>query len=220
MNTALRGLVITGGTAAAFFSLAPVAPLSAQSAPKDAQTRIAVDNLRGVPIVVYLDREPLDVRLGTVKPHTTGVLPLPEYLVNGEDARVFVHPEGGQDLASQDVTIRKGETLNVVVPTNEVGYLPPPPPETIPNPGEGTTTVTVKNPRSVPVVVFIENGPFDSRIGTVPPDQETTLMIPKSLAESRSDIEIFLHPEHGLDLASQHFELKPGDHLLVKVPMP
>jgi hypothetical protein len=220
MNTALRGLVIAGGLAATITAVPSVTPLAAQSAGRDLPTRVAVDNTRDVAVVVYLDREPLDVRLGSVKPHTTGVLPLPAYLADGQAVRIFVHPEGGEDLASQDVTIRRGETLNVLVPTNEVGYLPPPPPVSISNPGVGATTVTVDNLRSGPVVVFIERGDFDMRIGEAPANQETTLAIPESLTRDNPSIEIFVHPEHGTDLNSQHFQLKHGAHLLVKVPAP
>lgn len=220
MNTPFRGIALVGGLVAAFVTLPAAAPLVAQSTHPSTVTRIAVDNTRDVPLVVYLDREPLDVRLGSVKPHTTGLLPLPDYLADGQAVQILVHPEGGEDLASQDVTIHRGETLNVLVPTNEVGYLPPPPPEVIPNPGVGATTVTVQNLRNQPVMVFVERGEFDVRVGTAPANQETTLALPEYLARDRDDIEIFVHPEHGMDLNSQTFQLKPGAHLLVKVPAP
>ena len=132
---------------------------------------------------------------------------------------MFVHPEGGEDLASQDVTVTRGEDIKIFVPTNDVGYVPPPPREEIANPGKGTTTVTVQNPRAVPVTVFVERGDFDARIGTVPADHEVTLRIPEYLTLDKPSIQIFVHPERGFDLASQAFDLKPDAHLLVKVPL-
>ncbi len=70
--------------------------------------------------------------------------------------------------------MQRGKNFDVLVPTNDDGYVAPPPRERIPNPGPGTTTVTVKNERDQPVVVFVERGDFDTRIGTVPPNHEST----------------------------------------------
>jgi len=49
----------------------PVTRLAAQAKGSDPTAKIAVDNTRDVPVVVYLDRGIPDVRLGTVQPHTT-----------------------------------------------------------------------------------------------------------------------------------------------------
>lgn len=216
MKTMGRALV----TALGFASLAAMVPpvhVSAQMS-KDQTAAVTVDNTRSVPVVVYMDHGPFDTRLGTVAPHTKATLQLPSYLADGETVQVFVHPEGGEDLASQDVTVNKGQDIDVYVPTNDAGYVPPPPPEEIPNPGPETTTVTVQNARNQPVTVFLEQGAFDSRIGTVAANHEKTLVIPAFLTRDAPDVEIFVHPEGGLDLASQTFDLKPDAHLLVKVP--
>ncbi len=216
MKTMRRALV----TALGFASLAAMVPPAHASAQmsKDQAATVTVDNTRSVPVVVYMDRGPFDTRLGTVAPHTKATLQLPSYLADGETVQVFVHPEGGEDLASQDVTVNKGQDIDVYVPTNDAGYVPPPPPEEIPNPGPETTTVTVQNARNQPVTVFLEQGAFDSRIGTVAANHEKTLVIPAFLTRDAPDVEIFVHPEGGLDLASQTFDLKPDAHLLVKVP--
>lgn len=216
MKTMSRAFVTALGVAS-LAALVPPAHASAQMS-KDMTATVTVDNTRSVPVVVYMDHGPFDTRLGTVAPDTKATLQLPSYLADGETVQVFVHPEGGEDLASQDLTVNKGQNVDILVPTNDAGYLPPPPPEEIPNPGPGTTTVTVQNKRNQPVTVFIDQGPFDSRIGTVAAHQEKTLVIPASLTLDAPDVEIFVHPEGGLDLASQTFDLKPDAHLLVKVP--
>jgi len=216
VKTMSRAFVTALGLAS-LAALVPPAHVSAQMS-KDETATVTVDNTRPVPVVVYMDRGPFDTRLGTVAPHTKATLQLPRYLAEGETVQVFVHPEGGEDLASQDVTVNKGQNIDVLVPTNDAGYVPPPPPEKIPNPGPGITTVTVQNARNEAVTVFLEQGEFDTRIGTVAPNKEKTLTIPAFLTRDRPSVEIFVHPEGGLDLASQTFDLKPDAHLLVKVP--
>lgn len=207
----LLGLLATASTIAS-------ATASAQTMKSRAGT-ITVDNARAVPVVVYLERGVFDTRLGTVAAHSKQTLDLPRYTAEDGAVRVFVHPEGGFDLATQDLTLKPGGNVDIYVPTNEVGYLPPPPPEMIPNPGPGTTTVTVKNPRAEPVTLFVERGEFDTRIGVTPPNEERTFELPEWLAKDRASVELFVHPERGRDLASQHFELTDGAHLLVKVPL-
>jgi len=217
MNVMKQALAASLGVAAFAVLVAPV-QATAQST-KDRPAVLTVDNTRSEPVTVYVDRDEFDIRVGTVPAHQKAKLQLPSYLDDGQDVQVFVHPEGGQDLASQDVTVTWGEDIDILVPTNNVGYVPPPAPEKIANPGPGTTTVTVQNPRDVPVTVFVERGEFDARIGTVAPDREVTLKIPEYLTRDESTIQIVVHPERGMDLASQDFDLKPDAHLLVKVPL-
>ena len=185
---------------------------------RDAAPTVTVDNTREVPVVVYLERGRFDTRLGMVDARTKATLQLPRYLEDGQAVTIFVHPEGGQDLSANDLTVKNGGNLDIYVPANDAGYVPPPAPEVIANPGEGSTTITVQNERDRPVVVFLERGEFDTRIGTAPANEEVTLQVPRSLIEERPDVEIFVHPEGGEDLASQFFQLSPGAHLVVKVP--
>jgi hypothetical protein len=215
MNTKMKGLTIAAG--AALMAVASFGSAAAQQMDNHATT-VTVDNSRDVPVVVYLDRGPFDTRLGTVPPHEIRKLQLPESLAEGEEIQVFVHPEKGVDLSTQDLTVKIGENLDIYVPENDVGYIPPPPPRTIPNPGEGTTTVTVQNNRAVPVTVFLETGRFDTRIGTVPADKELTLMVPEWVVRAKPTVEIFVHPEGEADLSSSTFDLSSGAHLFVKVP--
>lgn len=207
----LLGLVATASTIAS-------ATASAQTM-KSRSGTITVDNARAVPVVVYLERGVFDTRLGTVPAHSEQTLDLPRYAAEEGMVRVFVHPEGGFDLATQDLMLKPDGNVDIYVPTNEVGYLPPPPPERIPNPGAGTTTVTVRNERAEPVTLFVERGEFDTRIGVTPANESMTFELPEWLAQERASVELFVHPERGHDLASQHFELTKGAHLLVKVPL-
>ncbi len=207
----LFGLVAMAGTIAS-------ATASAQTTKSKTGT-VTVDNARAVPVVVYLERGEFDMRLGTVPAHTRQALDLPRYAAEEGSVRIFVHPEGGFDLATQDLTLSLGGNVDIYVPTNEVGYLPPPPPEMIPDPGAGTTTVTVKNNRAEPVTLFLERGEFDMRIGVTPANQERTFELPEWLAMERASVELFVHPERGHDMGSEHFELTKGAHLLVKVPL-
>ena len=181
--------------------------------------QISVANTRDVPVVVYLDRGEFEARLGTVPAHQKVQMDLPKYVEDGDEIQIIVHPEGGIDLSSGDRTVHFGKVMEVLVPENNTGYEPPPPPATIPNPGPETTTLTVENPRPIPVTVFLEHGEFDTRIGTVPPNKELTLMIPEEVVDQQTEVEVFIHPEGHPDLASQSFELKRGSHLFVKVPV-
>jgi hypothetical protein len=181
---------------------------------------VIVDNTRDVPVLVYLERGSFDTRLGTVPPHSREALPLPAFVTIGSEVQVFVHPEGEMDLASSLFTVEPGNELVLMVPASNVGYVPPPRhAEIIPDPGVGATTVTVMNPRNVPVTLFLDRGVFDTRIGTVPANSELTLAIPEQLADEGGTAEFFIHPEKELDLASQSFELKPGAHFLLRVPV-
>jgi len=212
----MKVLMTAGGVATMVF--ASSGSLMAQQR-HPSPTTLTVDNARDVPVIVYLERGSFDTRLGTVPAHGRETLNLPRTLEEGEQIQVFVHPEGGIDLASDDLTVKVGGNLVIFVPTNDVGYVAPPPAPEIPNPGEGTTTVTVQNNRAVPVTVYVERGEFDTRIGTVPANQESTLLVPEWLATERPSAEIFVHPEGEADLQSWSLELKPGAHLFVKVPV-
>jgi hypothetical protein len=216
VKTIVKGSLLAGGMA--MMALASFGHAAAQDE-NAFPTTVTVQNNRPVPVVVYLDQGKFDIRLGTVPARNIARLDLPKYLNENASVDVVIHPEGGRDLSAGPITLEMGKKLEVLVPTNDNGYIPPPPRETIPNPGEGTTTVTVENPRDQQVTVFLERGQFDVRVGVVPAHQEETLVIPSSLTGGWEEVDIFLHPEGGGDLTSHIFELKPGAHLLVRVPL-
>jgi hypothetical protein len=215
MNRMMQAFVMASGLVLAV--LAVSCPAAAQDE-NTFPTTVTVYNHRPVPVVVYLDQGEFDTRLGTVPAESTEILDLPKYLEENASVDVVVHPERGRDLSAGPITLELGKKLEVLVPTNDNGYIAHPPPETTPNPSEGTTSVTVENPRDQQVTVFLEQGLFDVRVGVVPAHQEETLLIPPSLIASGKHVEIFLHPEGGRDLVNHIFELKPGGHLLIEVP--
>jgi len=213
MRTAAVTMLVVGVGAAS------AAPGSAQEGPS-AQNDVRVDNARGVPVIVYLEHGAYDTRIGTVPARSTKDLALPIALREGDRLFFTVHPQGGTDLYTRDgIVVRRGERLALYVPTNEVGFVPPPPRETIANPGLPGATLTVENSSDRPVDAFIERGPFDARLGTVPAGEERTFAIPESMTRERETIDIFLHVEGAAeDLESATFDLAPDAHLLVKVP--
>lgn len=180
---------------------------------------LRVDNARPVPVVVYLELGAFDTRIGTVPPHDQTDLRLPIQLRDGEKVKFTVHPEGGLDLTTPEgFTVYRGAPITLYVPTGNEGFVANPEVETIPNPGLEGTTLTVDNPTDHGVVAFIEKGPFDTRVGTVPAQDSKTFSLPPYVTEGRTSIDVFLHVEHGEDLASRTFDLSPDSHLVVKVP--
>ena len=210
-----RFVMASGVVVAALAAFSPAAAQDGNAIPRT----VTVFNDRPVPVVVYLDQGEFDTRLGTVPAESTEVLNLPEYLNEDASVDVIVHPEGGEDLSAGPITLEVGKKLEVLVPTDEEGYIPPPPAETIPEPAEGTTSVTVENSRDQQVTVFLERGLLDVRVGVVPAHQEETVLIPSSLTENTKEVDLFLHPEGGQDLVNHVFELKPGEHLVIEVPL-
>jgi hypothetical protein len=94
-------------------------------------TTVTVQNNRPVPVVVYLDQGEFDIRLGTVPAQSIGMLNLPKYLDENASIDMIVHPEGGRDLSVGPFTLEVGKKLEILVPTNDNGYIFPPPNKTI-----------------------------------------------------------------------------------------
>ncbi len=219
MKTTIKGLMMVG-VWATMVAFVPASPGNT-SAIKEHSGAATVDNTRSVPVTVYLDQygnPSTRVRLGKVAPRSEATLALPTYLMNGDEIGITVHPAHDEDLGVQDLTFHKGKNLDVYVPKTNDGYPPPPPPATIPNPGTGTTTVTVENPRNQDLMVFMQYGPFETRLGVAPADRETTLVIPPGLALDGPAIRVFLTPKDGVDLETSSYALERGDHFLVRVP--
>jgi len=218
MYIPLKSIAMVGGMVA-LGAGAWGSPALAASVKDPARPTVTVDNTRSVPVIVYLEHGDFDIRIGTVPAHSKDVLQLPPVVAGNESIKFVVHPEGARDLLSPDLFVKQGGNVDLYVPTNDVGFVPQPPPEVIPNPGDNTTTLTVDNPRNQEVVVFIEEGDFDTRIGTVPAKSESTLFLKGLLTRQEQAVRIFVHLENGTDLASHDFELKPEAHLFLKVPL-
>ena len=219
MGTMKQLTTKAAGMVMAVVALGVVAmPARAQEGARDLPTTVAVDNARAVPLVVYLERGAYDQRIGTVPAHTRRSLPLPIELLDGEKISITVHPEEGQDLTTPEpLTVHRGQALDVYVPTNDVGWVPAKE-ETIPNPGIEGPTLTVENPSSHAVVVFLDRGEFDTRLTTVGAHETKTIPVPRSVTGDSQQIAVFAHIEGGMDLGSTDFDLEPSAHLLLKIP--
>ncbi len=230
---ATRALVTTVACSATLAAL----PASTQAMTPQSMTRqsmtpntqnrapatIQVQNDRKVPVTVFIERGDFDVRLGKVDAMRTATLTLPDWVLAGDSrVEIFVHPEGEFDLASQSFEVTPGARLGMVVQPFDAPAWSPAPDDSMSavlDCGDlKATTVTVENPRKEPVTVYVEQGDFDIRIGSVHAGQTKTLRIPETIAEKQDDVELFVAPEHGLDLSSQAFQLTRGAHLGLKVP--
>ncbi len=217
MNTSLGGLLLAG-TTLALCAVAVPSPALAASPPPQNDTKVNVQNDRPVSVDVYLQNGYFDTKIGTVAPDREASLNVPKYL-EGHDVQIFVRPKIGLELETPDVTLPTRGHLDILVPDNDVGYVVQPRRDMIPNPGINTTTLTVQNPRDQAVKVVVERGEFDTTIGTVEPDHTRTFDLPASLTRDGLDARIFVVPADGMELASWYFNLKPHEHLEVKVPL-
>ncbi len=217
MHRFSKALILAGASVA----LAVTARPTAFATPPDGAdtTTVRVQNDRPVRITIYLEQGDFDTRLGAVAANSTATLRLPEAVVREHhEIQIFAHPEGASfDLTGQSFTAQPGSHLELLVPTS--AEIVPLTRELVrdPNPANPATTVMVENTRDQAVAVFVEMGDFDTRLGSVPAQQTVTLRIPDWLTDRRS-IELFVHPEGGIDLASETMQIRRGTHLHLVVP--
>ena len=183
---------------------------------------LTVQNERSVPVTVYLETGQFDRRLGVVPAMQTAMLPLPAWAVQGR-ARVqlFAHPAGeAADLATRVFTLNPPGRIAMVIPPR--GQMPPLPGDTmtgvIPPEAMDDATLTVDNPRDRAVTVFADPGAFPVRLGRVPPRSRVTLRFPQAAVLPGRSVRIFVAPDGGADLQSQLRQVKPGEHLGLRVP--
>jgi hypothetical protein len=188
----------------------------------DTVNAVTVRNQRKVPVTVYLEYGRFDRRLGMVPAGSTQTLRLPPTAYSGlERVRFLVHPEGEvTDLASQEFSVPRAAQLSLDVPP--WGDMEAAPSDTMMQviaPEElAETTITVDNPREVPVTVLVRYGKFDARLGQVAARARTTLRFPKASVGARNLVSIVVHPEGGRDLASETLAIRKGQHLGLRVP--
>jgi len=219
----MRTTMMTFLLAAATSTAAWAAPVSAQpnTALPDSSAILTVQNNRNVPVTVFVEQGQLDVRVGMVPAMRTATLALPNWVTDERDElQIFVHPEGGIDLNAEVMAVKPGAHLALEVPK---GMNPTPRPAeemtaTLPPNELAATTVTVTNERDVDVVVYLENGDFDVRLGTVPANSTRTLGVPERYARGQQSIDMIVHPERGFDLETQTLDLRKGTHLGLRVP--
>ena len=211
----MKALMIT-----ALLALAATAPLNSQVRSGPQAATVEVQNDRQVAVTVYMEYGRFDRRLGTVPAMSMATLPLPEWVAERhQHIRLFVHPEGESDLESREFPLRPGERLALKVPARGErpaytgGMMATLPPEEL-----SETTLTVENHRGNEVTIYVEQGAFDLRLGTVPAHGTATLRLPAELVRPDESIQIIVHPEGGLDLETQTLRIRQGEHLGLRVP--
>lgn len=185
---------------------------------------VTVQNHRSVPVTVYIEFGQFDRRLGTVDANANKSLALPRWALAGHSSvRLYVHPEGAlKNLGTQQLSLKAPTHLALIVPAT--GDMPNAAKEammeSIPEDALADATLTVDNPRDVPVTIFAQQQQFDVRLGVVPANGKATLRFPKSVIDAGSSLRLVVHPEGGRDLASTSMKVATGQHLGLKVPMP
>ncbi|MEO5814737.1 MAG: hypothetical protein ABIT20_05610 [Gemmatimonadaceae bacterium] len=218
----MRALIFVS-TVASLATISTPASVRAQ-APDTRDSTLAtvqVQNDRTVPVTVFVDRGEFDVRLGTVAPLQSATLRIPKWMsTENSDVRIYFHPEGAADLETETFAVHPGTRIGLVVPLGNLtlasNITPEPMVAALPDSDVDATTITVENPRNVAVTIYLERGDFDTRVGTVPAGRTATLRLPPTGGQW---VEIFVHPEGGLDLCSASFPVKHGDHLGLEVPL-
>ncbi len=98
----------------------PCVPMTAVIPPEElADATLTVENPRAVMVTVFAEQGAFDVRLGQVPAHGTATLRFPRSVVGpDETVRIFVHPDGALDLASEPLDVSRGEHLGLRVPAH------------------------------------------------------------------------------------------------------
>lgn len=79
--------------------------------------------------------------------------------------------------------------------------------------------LNVDNARAVPVVVYLERGAYDTRLGTVPAHTMTDLRLPIQLRDG-DKVTFTVHPEGGFDLTTpEGFTVHRGAPITLYVPV-
>jgi hypothetical protein len=197
--------------------------LTASLATDTPNNSVTVQNDRKVPLTVYMEYGDFDRRLGIVPALRTTSLSLPAWAVRGRDRiQLFVHPEGAvNDLATREFSLKPPARIGMLIPAS--GTMAPAPAdammEVIPPEEIADATVTVDNSRGKAVTVFAEQGEFDVRLGEVPAHGRVTLRFPKSVVHPNGTLQLFVHPEGGIDLSSETLHVRSGEHLGLRVPV-
>ena len=114
-----RGEMLTLVVPISDVGFVPVPPAETIPAPSIKGPTVTVDNSSSRAAVVFLEHGEFDQRIGTVAPHEEKTLPIPSSLTE-QDGRgvvdIFVHQEGGEDLASHRFELAPDAHLEIDVP--------------------------------------------------------------------------------------------------------
>jgi hypothetical protein len=81
------------------------------------ETTITVENPRNRAVTVFAEQGRYDVRLGRVPAGERATLRFPKYVVDRDRSlRIFVSPDGGTDMNTALMRLKKGEHLSLRVP--------------------------------------------------------------------------------------------------------
>ena len=80
-----------------------------------------------------------------------------------------------------------------------------------------STTATVENDLNQPVIVYVEVGNEEVRLGTVPAEGDSTFALPRWLVRTSREMDFFVHPAKGLDQDTGPVDIHQGEHLGIEV---
>ena len=186
----LAASVASAGAASAQTPTTPAQRLTPSVTTDSGVPAVTVDNPRGQPAAVYLERGRFARRLGVVPALGTATLALPQWAVDrGLTMRLVVRPEGARASFVVDSLPLVGPArYAVAIPATE----PAPAPlvrqmvQVIPADAVDGATVTVENPRDRPVSVIAERGAFATKLGEVAAGARATLRLPSTLADGNA----------------------------------
>jgi hypothetical protein len=182
---------------------------------------VTVQNGRKAAVVLYLSSGKTDRRLGVIPALGVSTLPLPDWAVNGRaKVRFVAHvADGAMDLATDEITLQPPGRVGIIIPTAEGAPTADETMSVMISPEDlAEATITVENPRAVPVTVFASKGPFDIRLGQVAANSRATLRFPRSLVGSVGTLTLLVRPHAGLDFATNTLSVRAGEHLALRVP--
>jgi hypothetical protein len=215
------GLAVTVATDAAAQQTTSQPPtrLPATRVVADTMNVVTVQNDRGVPVTIFLERGNVEGRLGVVPAGSVSTLPLPAWATGGRGtARLLARPEGeGFSVATPRFEIAGAARIGLLVPpavrTASIDSVP----VLLTAEEKAGTTVTVENPRGRPMTVYAEQGMRLVKLGEVPGKTQATLRLPADLVGRGTDIRIFVRAAGGAEVATRPLTLKPGDHISLDV---
>ena len=200
------------------FALSAALPLAGQTAHPSGTPEVSIQNNRRVPVTVYLESNPIDLKLGTVDPLSVSTLRIPEWAFKDPEKSVsfFIQPTGQLPLQA-DAQLHAGSRLALLIPDGSEALDPGdsrlaavlPPSDLL------AATVTVHNDRGEASDVYLQSGMMDRRLGRVEAHSETTFRVPDAFVGEHG--QVVLVPLNGSTLASEPVKLEEGTHLGVRL---
>ena len=204
-------------TGAMALFLGATAPLAAQSAHPVHTDQLLVQNNRDVPVEIYLNTSPVDMKMGTIAPFSSAMMTIPKWVVADQNAiDVVAIPDGQIALKGEALLQDGGPNFAMVVPPAEdqdvKGVAPSLAALLVPS---DEATVTVRNDGHHNADVFVQAGAFDSKLGQVPGHSVMTFRVPDRFVGMSS--QVVVAPHHESVVTSQAIHLGEDHHVSVTV---